>query len=193
VTGETLPVAQIDGWGAGRGLQIRRINDPYSAAAELSRPQREEPAMIWIGTDWLSMNEYCLVSCIRQRWSRVPIVLYGAYADEIDEALAPPLWRVVSDERIEQFLKSPPAELELLLQRSIVEHSAGSAPGISSRASETRFIALVREDGPEAGLHPDATAPDSDDDPPGSLRGARAALSPRELATLLGEQEPRGA
>lgn len=149
--------------------------------------------MVWIGTDWLSVNEYCLVSCIRQRWSRVPIVLYGAYADEIEAALAHPLWRLVSEERIEQFLKSPPAELELLLQRSIVEDSAAGAPGIAACATETRFIALVHGDRTEPRLHPDAASPDSDDDPPGSLRGARAALSPGELATLLGEQEPRGA
>lgn len=190
-TGETFLAAQIDGWLTGQGLRTRRINDPYAAAAELARTQRVEPVLLWIGTDWLAMNEYCLVSCVRQRWSRVPIILYGAYADEIDGALARPLWRLATTDRIEQFLKSPPAELELLMQRSIVDGAPTPEPVGTASATETQLISLVRGDRAESVSDTPCTT--FDDAPADSLRSARVALSPGELATLLGERESHGA
>jgi len=80
-TGQQGTVRAVEAWLARSRIETVCYDDVYAACVHLVQRCEDVPDLVLIGGDWLSADEFRIVSYVRQTWPPAGIVVYGAAAD----------------------------------------------------------------------------------------------------------------
>ena len=176
-TGETSAAEAISSWLRQHRVGGTDFSDAYEACVYLLEQSEETPDLAFVGTDWLTPDEFPIIRYIHETWPGVGVIIYGDGGELPPQESGALMWRCGSVDALRQVLADSPANV---LQR-LREH----------RGDDVALLPTSEQRADCAPAPGPGTAGGARRYPPPDERNSlasRSVLTAEELAALLDDK-----
>ena len=118
-TGETTAAEAISSWLRHYRVGGTDFSDAFEACVYLLEQSEQTPDLAFVGTDWLTPDEFPIIRYIHETWPGVGVIVYGDGGELPPQESGALLWRCRSVDALRQLLaESPSVLLQRLRQRN---------------------------------------------------------------------------